>query len=74
MLDGAKENMEAIGCGEEYFVGKTLTADSNYHSPLNLKKCEEEGLDAYIPDKRFRRRGIRGLNGSTDSGSVEAID
>jgi len=59
VLDGAKENMGAIGCGEDYFVGKTLTADSNYHSPLNLKKCEEEGLDAYIPDKRFRRRDPR---------------
>ena len=59
VLDGAKENMEAIGCGEDYFAGKTLTADSNYHSPLNLKKCEEEGLDAYIPDKRFRRRDPR---------------
>jgi IS5 family transposase len=59
VLDGAKENMGAIGCGEEYFVGKTLTADSNYHSPPNLKKCEEEGLDAYIPDKRFRRRDPR---------------
>jgi transposase len=59
VLDGAKENMGAIGCGEDYFVGKTLTADSNYHSPPNLRKCEEEGLDAYIPDKRFRRRDPR---------------
>jgi len=59
VLDGAKENMGAIGCGEDYFRGKTLTADSNYHSPLNLKRCEEEGLDAYIPDKRFRRRDPR---------------
>jgi transposase len=59
ILDGAKENMGAIGCGEDYLVGKTLTADSNYHSPLNLNKCEQEGLDAYIPDKRFRRRDPR---------------
>jgi transposase len=59
VLEGAKENMRAIGCGDDYFVGKTLTADSNYHSPPNLKKCEEEGLDAYIPDKRFRRRDPR---------------
>ena len=59
VLDGARENMRAIGCGDDYFVGKTLTADSNYHSPANLKKCEEEGLDAYIPDKRFRRRDPR---------------
>jgi transposase len=59
VLDGAKDNMRAIGCGEDYFVGKTLTADSNYHSPTNLGKCEQEGLDAYIPDKRFRRRDPR---------------
>jgi len=59
VLDGAKEDMRAIGCGDDYFVGKTLAADSNYHSPLNLKRCEEEGLDAYIPDKRFRGRDSR---------------
>jgi transposase len=59
VLEGAKENMRVIGCGEDYFEGKTLTADSNYHSPPNLGKCEQEGLDAYIPDKRFRRRDSR---------------
>jgi transposase len=59
VLDGAVENMQSIGCGEQYFAGKTFTADSNYHSPSNLKKCEEVGLDAYIPDKRFRKRDPR---------------
>jgi transposase len=59
VLEGAKESMRAIGCGEDYFEGKILTADSNYHSPPNLGKCEQEGLDAYIPDKRFRRRDSR---------------
>jgi transposase len=59
MLDGAKENMDAIGQGEGYFEGNTFTADSNYHDPTNLKKCEEEKLDAYIPDKRFRKRDPR---------------
>jgi transposase len=59
MLDGAKENMEAIGQREDYFEGKILTADSLYHSPTNLKKCDEEQLDAYIPDKDFRKRDPR---------------
>jgi len=27
VLDKAKENMEAIGCGEEYFAGKIFAAD-----------------------------------------------
>jgi hypothetical protein len=59
ILDGAKQNMEAIGKSEDYFAGKTFTADSNYHDPTNLKKCDEEKLDAYIPDKRFRNRDPR---------------
>jgi transposase len=59
MLDGAKDNIQATGKGEDYFKGKILTADSNYHDPNNLKKCEEEKLDAYIPDKRFRKRDPR---------------
>jgi hypothetical protein len=48
-----------LRCVGDYFEGKTFTADSNYHRPPNLRKCEEEGLDAYIPDKRFRRRDPR---------------
>jgi transposase len=63
MLDGAKENMEAIGKGQDYFEGKTLTADSNYHSPANLNKCDKEHLDAYVPDKRFRTRDPRFQDG-----------
>ena len=59
MVDGAKENMEALGHGEGYFEGKRLAADSNYHSPPNLNKCEEERLDAYIPDTDFRKRDPR---------------
>ena len=59
MLDGAKKNMEAMGSGTDYFEEKTLTADSNYHSPENLKKCDEEKLDAYIPDRRYRSRDPR---------------
>jgi hypothetical protein len=59
MLDGAKENMEAIGQGEDYFEGTIFTADSNYHDPTNLKKCEEKKVDAYIPDNRFRNRDPR---------------
>ena len=62
LLDGAKENMKAIGQREEYFAGKTFTADSNYHDPTNLKKCDEEKLDAYIPDKWFRNRDPRFQN------------
>jgi transposase len=55
MIDGAKANM----VDEEYFAGKILTADSGYHSNFNIHKCEEEKIDAYIPDKKFRMRDPR---------------
>ena len=62
MINGAKENTKAIGLGEDYFKGKELTADSNYHSTASLKKCVAEGIDAYIPDANFRKRDPRFKN------------
>ena len=59
VIDGAKETMKTVGHGEDYFEGATFTADTNYHSEENIKKCVEEKLDAYIPDKDFRRRDPR---------------
>jgi transposase len=59
MIDGAKGNMKSIKKGEKYFRGKILLADANYHSNENLRKCEEEKIDAYIPDVDFRKRDKR---------------
>jgi len=59
MLEGALENLKSLGHGEEYFAGKIFTADTNYHSDTNLRKCQELQLDAYIPDIYFRRRDPR---------------
>jgi transposase/IS5 family transposase len=59
ILDGAKENVIALGHSEEYFKGAILTADTGYHSQTNLSRCEDEGLDAYIPDRDFRKRDPR---------------
>jgi transposase len=56
MVKSAKSNMEAAGYGKDYFEGKTFTTDSNYHNKETLKTCDQEKLDAYIPDKRFRSR------------------
>jgi transposase len=59
MIDGAKKNLQRAGESKNYFEGKVLTADSNYHSTTNIEKCDEEGLDAYIPDNKFRIRDKR---------------
>ena len=59
MLAGALENLQSLGHEADYFKGKVLTADSNYHTQVNLKECRELGLDAYIPDRKFRNRDPR---------------
>jgi len=59
MLEGTRENLRHLGHGEDYLANKILTADTNYHSDMNLRKCQELGLDAYIPDRFFRRRDPR---------------
>ena len=59
MLAGAKKNATAIGKDETYFQGKQLTADSNYHSFNSLTLCQDEKIDAYIPDIQFRKRDPR---------------
>ena len=59
VVDGAKKNLESIGKSKDYFEGKILTADSSYHSVSNINKCNEEKLDAYIPDNKFRNRDKR---------------
>jgi hypothetical protein len=62
MLDGAKKNVAAIGKDETYFEGKQLTADSNYHSFNSLTLCQDEKIEAYIPDIQFRKRDARFAN------------
>ena len=59
MLAGALANLQSLGQEANYFKGKVLTADSNYHTQVNLKECQELGLDAYIPDRKFRNRDPR---------------
>jgi transposase len=59
MMEGAKENIQAIGHDEDYFSGATFVGDTNYHSEANIKTCQKLELDAYIPDRYYRRRDPR---------------
>lgn len=59
MMAGAKKNMQGIGKDRDYFIGRQLTADSNYYSLASLALCQAECLDAYIPDLQFRKRDQR---------------
>jgi len=62
VMERAKATMQAIGHGADYFAGATFLADSNYFSDDNLKTCDQEHLDAYIPDGNFRKRDPRFAN------------
>ncbi len=59
MLEGTLANLQCIGYGLNCLTGKIFTADSNYHTLVNLRKCQELKLDAYIPDRKFRNRDPR---------------
>jgi transposase len=59
MLTGALENLQSLGHEPDYFKERILTADSNYHTQVNLQECQELGVDAYIPDRKFRNRDPR---------------
>jgi transposase len=59
MLSGAMENLEKIGLSRDYFKGTMFAADSGYHSKVNIQRCMDEEIDAYIPDRRFRKRDPR---------------
>jgi hypothetical protein len=43
----------------DYFQEKILPADSHYHTQVKLQEYQELGLDAYIPDRKFRNRDPR---------------
>ena len=59
MMTAAQKNMRSIGKDADYFNGKQLSADSNYFSLANLVLCQDQNLDAYIPDLQFRKRDER---------------
>ncbi len=58
MLEEARKNLETVGV-ERPLEGKKVSADTGYYSVDNLEACEEEKVDAYVPDQQFRRRDVR---------------
>ncbi|MDD5774104.1 MAG: transposase, partial [bacterium] len=59
VLDNTEENIKAIGKDEDYLKEGKIITDSGYHSKENIHMLYEKGLDAYIPDYRFRKRDPR---------------
>ncbi|HAH07790.1 MAG TPA: IS1182 family transposase [Elusimicrobia bacterium] len=55
MVEQVRENFQRIGEEDIYRKAK-LTADSGFHSEESVKALADEGIDGYVPDKRFRQR------------------
>jgi len=59
LIEGTRENFEAIGNKKDVFKEVKLTADSGFHTENNMRKLMEQGIDAYIADPQFRKRDPR---------------
>jgi len=59
MIEGARENFEAIGHKEDVFKKVKLTMDSGFHTEANVKEVMGQGIDGYIADTGFRKRDPR---------------
>jgi transposase len=59
MIEGTRENFEAIGYQQDIFEKAKLTADSGFHTESNVKEVMGQGIDAYIADTQFRKRDPR---------------
>jgi transposase len=59
MVEGAKDNFQAIGDTEDIFKKAKLIADTGYFAKINLQLLDDENIDGYIPDHKFRKRDPR---------------
>ena len=59
MLEGARKNLKAAGCGTRVLQKAVVSADTGYFSNRNLEAFEAAKVDAYVPDPRFRQRDSR---------------
>ena len=60
MLAGACATLELAGLADEVtLAGAIFSADTSYHSEVNLQACVAYDMEAFIPDTGFRQRDPR---------------
>jgi len=59
MIDGSRENFQAIGKEENIFAETKLSADSGFHSGDNMEMLSKQQIDVYVADTQFRKRDPR---------------
>jgi len=63
MIDGAKENFKAIGKDDDFLKNAEILGDTNYASSDTFEKFIDEEINGFVPDKDFRKRDPRFING-----------
>lgn len=58
-LDGIEENCLKSGIDKNIYNKVSITADTGFHSEVNMKMICERNIDAFIPDNQFRKRDVR---------------
>lgn len=59
MIEGARKNYQSLGYKEDLFKEAKLIADTGFYTKTNLQLIDEEKIDGYIPDNKFRKRDPR---------------
>ena len=56
ILDGIRNNFTELGEPRDVLGETVLVADNGLHSEENVRMVMEQGIDAYLPDNKFRKR------------------
>jgi len=59
MIEGTRENFQAINSNDNVFEKTKLTADAGFHTEANMKMLAKENIDGYVADILFRKRDPR---------------
>ncbi len=59
MIESTEAHFKAIGKEKGIFKKTKLLADSGFHSEANMKMLNENKIDGYVADNRFRKRDPR---------------
>src|SRR5262244_1887479 len=59
LIEGVRENFQAIGVQGDIFEQAKLTADAGFHTEQNMKMLFDQQIDGYVADILFRKRDLR---------------
>lgn len=55
-LESTREELKACEISEEIFKQTKIVTDAGYHSKESVSYVEEQGIDAYMADRSYRKR------------------